>query len=165
MIVPAMIGDFPALPGVEQSTIDALYVFHKGLGAILLVVILARVLWRLTHAAPPLPESMPALERKLVAATHAAMYVLMVLVAVTGYVHVIGLGFPIELLDKMGVPPLLPRMERLAVISSFVHRFAVFALLGTVAVHIAEVLRHHWIEKDGMLGRMWPPIGGRDRSR
>ncbi|MSR35102.1 MAG: cytochrome b [Gemmatimonadetes bacterium] len=162
MVVPAMLGDFPALPGVEQSTIDALYVFHKGLGAILIVVIVLRILWRLTHTPPPLPDSMPPLERKLVRRTEAGMYVLMVIVGVTGYVHVIGLGFPIELLDWVGVPPLLPKVERLAVISSFVHRFAVFALLGTIAVHIAEVLRHHWIVKDGILGRMWPPFGGRD---
>lgn len=159
MVVPAMIGDFAALPGVEQSTIDTLYIFHKGLGAVLIVVILARVLWRLTHRAPPMPESIPPLERRIAGWTYAFMYVLMVVAAVSGYVHVIGLGFPIELLDALGVPPLIPRMERLAVISSFVHRFTVFILVGVVGVHVAEVLRHHWVVKDGILGRMWPPIG------
>ena len=160
MIVPAVMGDFPVLPGVEQSTVDAFYVFHKGLGAVLLVVVLARLLWRLTHRAPPLPASMPELERRIAVATHWFMYLLMVVAAVTGYVHVIGLGFPIELLDALGVPPLIPRMERLAVISSFVHRFTVFILVGVVGVHVAEVLRHHWIVKDGIMGRMWPPFGG-----
>ncbi len=88
------------------------------------------------------------------------MYVLMVVAVVTGYVHVVGLGFPMELLDAMGVPPLIPRMERIAVVSSFVHRFTVFVLVGVVGVHVAEVLRHHWVLKDGILGRMWPPVGG-----
>ena len=60
MVVPAMIGDFAALPGVEQSTIDTLYIFHKGLGAVLIVVILARVLWRRTHRAPPTPKTTSA---------------------------------------------------------------------------------------------------------
>ena len=162
MVVPAAIYDFVFLPGIEQRTIDLIYIFHKGLGAILLVVVLARVAWRLTHKAPPFPDSMPEMEKRIAKQTHAAIYVLMVVVAVTGYVHVIGLGFPIELLDAIGVPPLLPRMERIAVIASFVHRFTVFVLLGLVAVHIAEVLRHHLIEKDGVLGRMWPPFGGAD---
>ena len=160
MIVPAVMGDFPVLPGVEQSTIDGFYVFHKGMGAVLLVVVLARLLWRLTHKAPPFPDTMPPLEKRIAGQTHAFMYVLMVVTAVTGYVHVIGLGFPIELLDAAGVPPLIPRMERLAVLSSFVHRFTVFVLVGVIAVHIAEVLRHHLVLKDGILGRMWPPFGG-----
>jgi cytochrome b561 len=160
MIVPAVMGDFPVLPGVEQSTIDAFYVFHKGMGAVLLVVVLARLLWRLTHKPPPLPASMPELERRMTVAGHWLMYVLMVVTAVTGYVHVIGLGFPIELLDRLGVPPLIPRMEGIAVLASFVHRFTVFILVGVIAVHVGEVLRHHWVVKDGIMGRMWPPFGG-----
>jgi cytochrome b561 len=160
MIVPADIGGFAALPGVEQSTIDSLYIFHKGLGAILIVVVFARIAWRITHRGPPMAESIPALERRIASVTYVFMHALMALVAVTGYVHVIGLGFPIELLDAAGVPPLLPRMERLAVISSFVHRFAIFVLVGLVGVHIAEVLRHHLVVEDGTLGRMWPPLGG-----
>jgi cytochrome b561 len=162
MVVPAMIGDFPALPGVEQQTIDAIYVFHKGLGAVLIVVVVARLLWRLFHRPPPFPDTMPPLEQRIARQTHAFIYFLMVLAGVTGYVHVIGLGFPIELLDAMGVPPLIPRMERIAVISSFVHRFTVFVLTGVVGVHIAEVLRHQWVVKDGMMSRMWPPFGGSD---
>ena len=138
MIVPAVIGDFAVLPGVEQRTVDAFYMFHKGLGAVLIVVVFARVLWRLTHPAPPLPDTIPELERRIAGWTHAFMYVLMVVAVVTGYVHVVGLGFPMELLDAIGVPPLIPRMERIAVVSSFVHRFTVFVLVGVVGVHVAR---------------------------
>ena len=159
MIVPAQVGGFQALPGVEQSTIDTLYVFHKGLGAILIAVVFARVAWRLTHRHPPLPATIPELERRIARITHISLHVLMVLMVVTGYVHVIGLGFPIELLDALGVPPLIPRMEHPAVISSFVHRAAAFVLVGVIGVHVAEVLRHHFVLRDGVLGRMWPPLG------
>ena len=164
MVVPAVSGDFPVLPGVEQRTIDVIYIFHKGLGAVLIVVVFARLFWRLTHPAPPLPASMPELERKIAVWTHWFMYVLMVVAVVTGYVHVVGLGFPMELLDALGVPPVIPRMERLAVISSFVHRFTVVVLIGVVGVHVAEVLRHHWVVKDGIMERMWPPFAGRDEA-
>jgi len=164
MVVPAMMGDFAVLPGVEQSTIDAIYIFHKGLGAVLIVVVFARVVWRLTHPAPPLPDTIPELERRIAGGTHTFMYVLMVVAVITGYVHVVGLGFPMELLDALGIPPLIPRMDRIAVVSSFVHRFTVFVLVGVVGVHVAEVLRHHWVLKDGILGRMWPPLAGRDEA-
>jgi cytochrome b561 len=161
MVVPAIGVDyFENLPGVEQHTIDLLYVFHKGMGAVLLVVVLARLIWRLFHRPPPFPATMPPLEQKIARQTHWALYFLMVLASLSGYVHVIGLGFPIELLDAIGVPPLLPKMEGIAVASSFIHRFTSFVLTGVVGVHVAEVLRHHWVEKDGILGRMWPPFGG-----
>jgi cytochrome b561 len=146
-------------PGLRQETIDTLYVLHKGLGTVLLLIVFARVLWRLAHPAPPMPADWPPLERRIASATHAAIYVVLVVIVVSGYVHVIGAGFPIELLNAIGVPPLIPEMPRTAVVASLVHRFSVFVLTGLVAVHIAEVLRHHFVLRDGALGRMWPPVG------
>jgi cytochrome b561 len=152
MIVPATV--------LEQRTIDVLYIIHKGLGAVLLVVILLRVLWRLTHRPLPMPGHWPPLERRIASVTHGFIYVLLVVVPVSGYVRVIADGFPIELLDWLGVPPLLPNMPAVASVASLVHRFAVFVLVGLVAVHIAEVLRHQLVERDGEMARMWPPVGG-----
>ena len=54
-------------PGLEQGSIDRLFVLHKGLGVVLLVVVLSRVLWRLTHPAPPMSEAIPERERRRVA--------------------------------------------------------------------------------------------------
>jgi cytochrome b561 len=161
MIVPAVGVDyFEILPGVEQHTIDVIYIFHKGLGAVLLVVVFLRVIWRLFHRPPPFPDTMPPLEQKIARQTHWALYFLMLLSAVTGYVHVIGLGFPIELMNALHIPTLLPKMPGIAVASSFLHRFTTIVLIGVVGVHVAEVLRHQWVEKDGIMGRMWPPFGG-----
>tara|TARA_B100001123_G_scaffold314789_1_gene352294 strand:- start:173 stop:745 length:573 start_codon:yes stop_codon:yes gene_type:complete len=152
MTVPASV--------LEQRTIDVLYIIHKGLGAVLLVVILLRVLWRLTHRSLPMPGHWPPLERRIASVTHGFIYFLLVVVAVSGYVRVIADGFPIELLNWLGVPPLLPNMPAAVSVASLVHRFAAFVLVGLVAVHIAEVLRHQLVERDGEMARMWPPVGG-----
>lgn len=145
---------------LEQRTMDILYAIHKGLGVVLLVVILMRVLWRLTHRTPAMPGHWPPLERRIASATHGLIYVLLVVVPLSGYVRVISDGFPIELLDWLGVPPLLPDAPLVASVAALVHRFAVFSLVALVAVHIAEVLRHQLVEKDGEMARMWPPVGG-----
>ena len=149
-------------PGLAQEKIDALYVVHKGLGAILLLVIVLRILWRITHRAPAMPAHWPPLEKTIAERTHVTIYVVLLVLAVSGYVHVVGGGFPIELLDRLGIPPLIPKMEGVAVIASLVHRYGSFLLIGLVAVHVAEVLRHALVEKDGELRRMWPPVGGGD---
>ena len=74
--------------------------------------------------------------------------------------RVVGEGFPIEMMDALGLPTMLPLMPEVAAWASLVHRFSVFLLVALVAVHIAEVLRHHLVVRDGTLGRMWPPFGG-----
>jgi cytochrome b561 len=139
---------------------NPLYVFHKGSGAVLLVLVLARVAWRITHRAPAFPDFMPPLEQRIANATHVAIYVLLVVMVVSGYVRTIGDGFPIELLDALGVPPLIPQMPELAAAMLVVHQFTVIALVGLVAVHISAVLRHRLIEGNPVLERMWPPLGG-----
>lgn len=149
---------------------DPLFVLHKGLGVVLLILVFGRVLWRLTHPAPPFPAYMPPLERKLAHWTHMAIYGLLVTMVVSGYVRTVGDDYPIELLDLLGLPTLLPSMPDVAAAMLVVHQFAVIGLVALVAVHVAAVLRHHLIDDDPVLERMWPPVaprrpeGGRTRD-
>lgn len=136
---------------------DPLYVLHKGMGVVLLVLVAARILWRITHRPPEFPDFMPALEQRIANATHIAIYALLVIMVVSGYIRTIGDGFPIELLNVLGIPPLLPEMPWVARVMLVVHQFAVVALVGLVAAHVSAALRHHLIEGNPILARMWPP--------
>jgi len=138
---------------------DPLFIYHKGMGAVLLVLVLARVIWRVTHRPPPFPAYMSAVEQRLAGTTHLGIYALLVVMTVSGYVRTVGDAFPIELLDALGIPPLIPPMPSTAAVMLVVHQFAVFGLVALVAVHVAMVLRHHWIDRNPVLARMWPPVG------
>ena len=109
-------------PALEQSSIDRLFILHKGLGVVLLAVVVARALWRLTHRAPPMAESIPELERRMATTAHWVIYAVLVVVAGSGYVHVVGDGFPIEMMEALGLPTLLPLMPEVASWASLVHR-------------------------------------------
>ncbi len=139
---------------------DPLFILHKGMGSVLLVLVVGRVLWRVTHPPPPFPDFMPSLEQRIAGSTHVVIYILLLVMAVSGYVRTIGDGFPIELLDTLGIPPLIPLMPEVARVMLVVHQFAVIALIGLVAVHISAVLRHQLIDRNPVLARMWPPFGG-----
>lgn len=143
---------------------DPLFVVHKGMGSVLLVLVFGRVLWRATHRPPPFPDYMPPLEQRIAHWTHVAIYAALVTMVVSGYVRTVGDDYPIELLDAIGIPPLVPTMPDVASAMLVVHQFAVFALVGLVAVHVAAVLRHHLIDGDPTLSRMWPPWRGRERD-
>ena len=137
---------------------DPLFVLHKGLGVVLLVLVLARIGWRLTHSPPPFPTYMPATEQRIAHATHMALYGLLLVMTVSGYVRTVGDDYPIELLDLLGVPPLLPVMPDVAAIMLVVHRFAVFGLVVLVAAHVAAVVQRDWVDGHPVLRRMWPPL-------
>lgn len=142
-----------------EGVSDGLYITHKGLGVIIGVVLLGRIGWRLLRPGPPLPDSVPARERSIASATHVILYVLLLVMVVTGYVRTVGDGFPIELLNVLGVPPLVPEMPSLARTLAVVHKVTAYVLVALVAVHVSAVAHHALILGDGLFKRMWPPWG------
>jgi cytochrome b561 len=147
-----------------ESISNQLFIFHKGTGAVLLVLVVLRILWRVTHAPPPPPPGMSATQARLADWTHSFLYLLLLVMTVSGYVRVVGGGYPIELLDRLGVPPLLPEMEDVAERASVLHKFTAYLFTAVISAHIAAAvhhgLQHRSGEGSGILGRMWPPMGG-----
>jgi cytochrome b561 len=126
---------------------------HKSLGVVAAAVIVALVVLRLRHAAPPLPAGMPKWERLWAVLNHRLFYVFMVLVTVTGY----GTSSFSKYGPKLfGIP--LPHWgwEDAALRNDFVavHRVTslVFAML--IAIHIGAALKHLLLDKDRVFERM-----------
>lgn len=141
-----------------ESVGDALYIAHKNIGVVILGVLVLRLVWRLARPAPPpLPASVPALQRRIAEWTHRGLYLLVGLMAVTGYLRVVSGDFPVELLDALGVPPLISGRPDLSRTLSVVHKFTAWALVATLAVHVAAAAHHALILRDGVVSRMWPP--------
>jgi cytochrome b561 len=139
---------------------DALYITHKGLGTILGVVLVARLLWRVVSPAPPpLPATVSALERRLARMTHAGLYVVLFAMVATGYLRTVMGGFPIEVLDIFGIPPLVAENPDWSRRLSVAHSFLGYLLVAMAAVHVGAVSRHGWVLRDGVFSRMWPPWG------
>jgi cytochrome b561 len=140
---------------------DGLYIAHKGIGVVLLVLVMLRAVWRWVTPAPALPTSIPEGERRLARVTHRLLYVLLFVMAVSGYLRTAGGGYPIELLDAIGIPPLVGEMPVWADRLSVLHGFVSYVLVATIAVHVAAVLQHTLFGRTDVLSRMWPPFGSR----
>ena len=144
--------------GIGRSLQNTLFIFHKNMGVVVLLLVLARLLYRLLNPPPPLPASVPAAQRRIAAATHAALYALLVIVPLAGYVRVRAGGFPIEALDAMGLPALVPRSDALAEIAKTIHWAGGLALAALVVLHVGAALHHGIFLRDGIFSRMWPPL-------
>src|SRR6056297_2430023 len=99
--------------GLDRSLQNTLFIFHKNVGVLLLLLLLLRLVWRWWRPPPPVPASLPQWQARIAGLTHGALYVLLFIVPVAGYIRVKAGGFPVESLDALGVPALVPRSEAL----------------------------------------------------
>lgn len=142
--------------GLSRPVQNALFLFHKNTGVIVALLVAARLFYRWSNPPPPLPRSLPLWQKRISAWTHGLLYVLIVLMPVSGYVRVRAGGFPIEMLDAMGIGTLLPKSDALANSAKSLHYAGAWALAVLVALHVGAALHHALIKRDGILQRMWP---------
>ena len=88
---------------------------------------------------------------------HVGLYATLLVMAISGYVRVTTGGFPIEMLEALGVPPLLPRNEQVAKVAETVHATTILVLLVLIAMHVGAAAYHGIVRRDGVFSRMWPP--------
>lgn len=143
---------------IERGWQDRLFILHKGLGGTFLFVIAARLIWRATHRAPALPATVPNWQARAAYATHIGLYLLLVVMAVSGYVRVTTGGFPIELFDMFGIPPLFGKDKAVSDFASGVHEITKSVLILLILLHVAAAVFHGAVKRDGVFSRMWPPI-------
>ena len=135
----------------------AVYQLHKSTGLTVLLLSLLRLAWRLVHKPPPLPVTVTAHQRAASRIVHGMLYGLMIAVPLVGWVVVSSspLGLPTLVYDWFSWPhlPIEPALEPAA---KATHRLLGYAL-GVLALgHILAALKHHWIDRNDMLRRMWP---------
>lgn len=145
----------------SRSLQDTLFVLHKGLGPIILLVVIFRIIWRIIRGAPALPRDLPKYQRIVSSIVHLGLYVGLLSMAISGYVRVVSGGFPIELLNVIGIPPLTSRDDDLAEFAKQIHYATAWGLLALLALHIGAALYHHYVRRDEIMARMWPPFRGR----
>jgi cytochrome b561/polyisoprenoid-binding protein YceI len=139
--------------GVEKLAILAR---HKSIGITILGLATLRLLWRWLNPTPLLPSNLKPHERWLAHFTHAALYVLLFAMPLTGWIMSSARGFPVSWFNLVQLPDLVSKSEALYDAMVTTHAALAIALLLTLAVHIAGALKHHLVLKDDTLRRMLP---------
>lgn len=150
-----MIGIPKAPPGVRAYWFNV----HKSIGITLGVLILLRLIWRLTHRAPPLPATVPAWQRMAAKTSHVMLYVCMIVMPVSGYLGSSFTKFPIKYFGYT-LPHWGWEAPALKELCSQVHLVTVTIFITLIAIHTAAALKHLLINRDGVFQRMWPSRPG-----
>ena len=131
-----------------------LIAWHLSIGAIILVVIVIRLLWRLTHHAPPPPTNIPTFLQLVSRATHYLLYALLLLLPLMGWANASSRGWPVTLFGIVPLPALLPQGSTLGHQLGDVHMTAATILLVFIGLHILGALYHAVILRDRTVHRM-----------
>jgi cytochrome b561 len=133
-----------------------LFVWHKSTGMLILVLMLARLAWRLANRSPVLPRDTPDWERRAAHASHAALYVLAIALPLSGWVINSAAAVPFSVFWLVPLPSIVAPDEHVEKLAKLVHFSLLVALCLVLAVHIGAALRHHLIKRNDVLLRMLP---------
>jgi cytochrome b561 len=137
-----------------------LYNWHKWAGVTILMLSALRLLWRLANPPPALSARMesvmPPWQRKAHRSTHALFYVLFFAVPLLGWAYSSAAGFQVVWFGVLPLPDFVPVNRDLAdAVLKPAHQVSAFLLAAIVLVHVGVALKHHFIDRDGLLARMW----------
>lgn len=134
--------------------------WHKWAGVIVLALSALRLGWRLRHRPPPLPATMtaamPRWQQVAHHGTHHLFYLLFFAVPLLGWAYSSAAGFSIVLFGQIPLPDFVSADPQLAAAIKPWHKISAFALMALVALHLAAVIKHQFIDRDGLLSRMRP---------
>jgi cytochrome b561 len=130
--------------------------YHKWVGITVFILVAARLLWRLRHPAPALPQSMPPWEQRASHLSHALLYVLFFAAPLTGWLFSSAAGFQTVYLGVVPIPDLLSKNKDVADVLRFTHRWINYTMAATIVLHAAAALKHHLLDREDVLTRMLP---------
>ncbi len=133
-----------------------LFQYHKSTGLLILVLAVARILWRLKEPTPRPPADQPLWQVRLARAVHWALYALILLLPISGWLRVSTAErqLPIMFFDLFEVPKLMGPNKALSEIFEEAHEVMASLILALVLLHVAGALYHHFVRRDGVLRRM-----------
>ena len=132
------------------------YSWHKWAGVTVFALVWLRLLWRVTHRPPAYPISMSGLQQALAHTGHLVLYVLMIVIPLSGWLMSSAKGVPTVWFGVLPLPDLIGRDKELGKQLAELHSALNIGFLVLIGGHAAAALFHHLVHKDDTLRRMLP---------
>lgn len=129
---------------------------HKSVGITILGLVTLRLLWRLLNPTPQLPHVMPLWQRQVSKLTHGLLYGLLIGMPLSGWAMSSAKNYPVSWFGVFQLPDFVSPSASSFATLKLTHQTLAVALLALVTLHVAAALKHHFIDKDGILRRMLP---------
>ena len=147
--IAIVVSDMPLSPARITG-----YSWHKWLGVTVFFLVLLRLVWRATHPAPQLEIKMPAWQERAMQLTHIALYLLMIVIPLVGWLMSSAKGYTVNYFGLFELPDLLSKDKALGHQLKDLHEYLADVLVALVSLHVLAALKHQFIDRDGLLSRM-----------
>lgn len=147
---------------------ESWFQFHKSVGITILLLTVARIVWRLMNPPPPLPADMKPLEKTASHFVHLGFYGLMLIMPLTGWLTVstsYDFDIPTVLYGVVSWPDIpgvgfLSNETAHGIIAN-IHSKLAYVLFALLALHVAGAIKHEIGGEEGVLNRMLPGLFGK----
>ena len=133
---------------------------HISLGILLTAVLIARLVWRLTHGRD-LPPSASGLKNLASTTMHWALYALLAAQVVLGFLFRWAQGEPFLFFGLFSIPSPMTADRPTAHSYGELHNTVAWALIVLAGCHAAVALLRQYVVRDGVLLRMLPGLASR----
>ncbi len=123
-----------------------IYGLHKSLGVVVLILAFLRIVNRFIVKAPSLPQSMPKIEKILANIGHLVLYLLMILIPLSGYLMSNSAGYPVHLF-AIEMPKIIETNFENAGFFKELHELSAFVMIAVLALHVIAVIKHRFFDK------------------
>lgn len=128
---------------------------HKSLGLILFALTVLRMLWVFVVSKPPQALPQARILELLAKSAHHLMYLCLLILLVSGYLISTADGRGIDVFNWFSVPALFEPFKGQADLAGNIHAIAAWSLMGLIVLHVAGALKHHVVDKDRTLKRIF----------
>lgn len=128
---------------------------HKSIGLLLLALMILRVTWRFLNSGPAPLASHGRLTRLATKLGHGVLYLGLFAVMISGYLISTADGRSISVFGWFNVPALITSIPDQEDIAGLVHEYLAWGLVIFSGLHALAALKHHFIDRDPTLKRMF----------
>jgi len=128
---------------------------HKSIGISLFFVVITRIGWRLITPPPAALSNHKPWEIRLAHMAHLLIYVLLITIMLSGYLISTADNRPIEVFDLFSIPATITSIPKQEDVAGLVHLVLASSLIGLAVIHAAAAFKHHFIDKDRTLKRIF----------
>lgn len=144
------------LIGLNIDTFDSFKWLHIQLGLIILILVLVRIYWRITHNYPKMDTSLSRANQIIAKSGHEIMYLLMLIIPLLGLALIITKGKTINIFG-FNIPAIIEPVERsIRLIIKKAHIYLAYTIIFMASMHALAALLHQFVHHRPILSRMLP---------
>lgn len=127
--------------------------WHEAVGMLVFIAMALRLGWRLSNTNPT-SDHLTRFEQRAARIMHGALYAVIFVVLVSGYLISTADGRSIELFWGLQVPSVY-QAQGIESLSGKIHRILSYVTIALAGLHTGAALKHHFVDKDTTLTRIW----------